>query len=324
MSLNPNTVVKCIRRELKSSIKYLVVELIKMKLNDSYVFTQRKQQGINVATLVLAVLVCMAIACTLIVLAWRAGKLRGDEVASGEVQLRDAKVVTLPQHDITNALPPDVVIGEVAADNGTVAVEMSFVQEEGGKAKVVKQRSQLDNKFYLVASTLPDRERAADTLAEINRRSKHLVHAIKERLDLGRPLVAPDGINVTRNMARLVEKHAETDIPFAEYHSPSDKTVGSNADKGVLIEMCLRSKYDTKLWNPLNTLTRVHVHELAHSADFEYRQDGEEAHGPDFYRLMNYLLKTAEDEGLYNCAEYKATGGAFCGLRLTENDVTCG
>ena len=275
--------------------------------------------------LALAAMACIAIAIAAAFLAWRAGVSSGAARGTEVLPLQDAKVMTMQQDDITSALPPDVVIGEIAAaNNGKVAVEMSFVQEEGGKAKVVKQRSQLDNKFYLVASTLPDRERASDTLAEINRRSKHLVHAVKERIELGRPLTGADGLDITKNMNRLVEKHSGTDIPFAEYHAPNDKTVGSNADKGVLIEMCLRSKYDTNSWNSLNTLTRVHVHELAHSADFEFRQDGEEAHGPDFYRLMNYLLKVAEEEGLYNCAEYKATNGAFCGLRLTENDVTCG
>jgi hypothetical protein len=286
--------------------------------------TTRQQQ--QLMPLALAVLACIVIAIAAMFLAWRAGVASGGTTREAEAMpLQDAKVLTMRQDDITHALPPDVVIGEIAAvDDGAVAVEMSFTQEDGGKAKVVKQRSQLDNKFYLVASTLPDRERAADMLAEINRRSKHLVHAVKERIEIGRPLTGSDGVNITRNMVRLVEKHSGTDIPFAEYHSPNDKTVGSNADKGVLIEMCLRSKYDTNSWNSLNTLTRVHVHELAHSADFEYRQDGEEAHGPDFYRLMNYILKVAEEEGLYNCAEYKATNGAFCGLRLTENEVTCG
>lgn len=246
-------------------------------------------------------------------------------ITDGHAPLVDPVVLNVPENDLTAALPPNVVIGDVAAnDAGTAEIEISFDEQPGGKAKVTKQRSAVDNKYYLVAATLPERERAADTLAELNRRSQHIIHAVRERIESGHPIIAPDGQDVTANMRRLTEKHADREIPFAEYHNSADKTVGSNADKGVLIEMCLRSKYDTSIWNSMNTLTRVHVHELAHSADFHFRQDGEEAHGPDFYRLMNTLLKIAEHEGLYSCAQYTRSNGAFCGLRLTENETVCG
>jgi hypothetical protein len=119
-------------------------------------------------------------------------------------------------------------------------------------------------------------------------------------------------------MKQLVRKHYKREIPLAEYNVPNDSTVGSNADKGVLIETCLRSKFDPNEWNTDNSLFRVNMHELAHSADFEFRADGEEAHGPVFKRLHQYLLTVAENLGLYNCAEYKASGRKFCGLTLTE------
>jgi hypothetical protein len=268
-------------------------------------------------TLIVAAVLCLAAASTAAYLAYHSRPVAAQS-------LLQPQVVVVPENDLTEALPAGVVIGEVQASDGTAEVQVSFAEEPDGKAKVTKQRSALDNKYYLVAATLPERERAADTLAELSRRSQHLVHAVQERLDTGRPVLAPDGQDVTANMRRLVDKHAGKEMQIAEYHNPSDKTVGSNADKGVLIETCLRSKYDTSQWNSINTLTRVHVHELAHSADFHFRQDGEEAHGPDFYRLMNTLLKIAEQEGLYNCAEYTASNGAFCGLRLTENEVECG
>lgn len=286
--------------------------------------TVAREQRTATLSLAAAAVFALAAAAAAGVLAYRAHSAVGAAADSGSVRLVAPQLLTVPENDLTAALPNDVVIGDVAAEGGTAEVQVSFAEEPEGKAKVTKQRSALDNKYYLVAATLPDRERAADTLAELHRRSQHLIHAVSERIDSGRPVRAPDGQDVTANMRRLVEKHSGREIPFAEYHNPSDKTVGSNADKGVLIEMCLRSKYDPAQWNSMNTLTRVHVHELAHSADFHYRADGEDAHGPDFYRLMNTLLKIAEDEGLYNCAEYTRSGGAFCGLRLTENEVSCG
>lgn len=298
------------------------------KGGDSYLSTTSvvsrgaaREARMATVVLVVASLLCLAAAGSALYIAHQS---RPGATVQTAALLVEPQVLTMPEKDLTAELPPDVVIGEVSADRGTAAIQVSFAEEPDGKAKVTKQRSAIDNKYYLVAAALPERERAADTLAELSRRSQSLVHAVQERLDTGRPMLAPDGIDVTANMRRLAEKHVGRDLPMAEYHNPSDKTVGSNADKGVLIETCLRSKYNPSEWNSMNTLMRVHVHELAHSADFHFRQDGEEAHGPDFYRLMNTLLKIAEQEGLYNCAEFTASNGAFCGLRLTENEVECG
>jgi hypothetical protein len=237
----------------------------------------------------------------------------------------NASVLLVPaQLPLTEAMPADeVVIGNVSSvEDGTgeaTAVEIVRNESEsGGKHKVVKQRSAVDNKHYFVCATLPDRERAADILAEVHRRSQTILHAVHERLGEGRPILAKDGTDITGNMEKLDAAHWGKDIPMGEYHAPGDKTVASNSDKGLLVEVCLRSKFDPHPWNSLNSITRVYIHELAHSADYHFRGDGDAAHGPEFYRLMNYLLDVAQDEGVYNCEEYKRSNGSFCGLKLTE------
>lgn len=193
----------------------------------------------------------------------------------------------------------------------------------GDKSKVVAVKSSMDNNIYFVAADLPDREKAANKMAEVNRRTQTLLQSIEEQLDGGRRIVAEDGTDITDNMKQLVRKHYKKPMAFAEYHNPNDLTVGSNSDKGELIEMCLRSKDDPSKWNPDNSLFRVHVHELAHSADFHFRGDGEEAHGPVFRRLHKYLLGVSENLGIYDCAEYKRSGKRFCGLILSES-YDCG
>ena len=172
----------------------------------------------------------------------------------------------------------------------------------------------------MVAASLPDREKAADFLSEIYRREQFLLQTIDEMLDGGETIKAFDGIVITDNMKRLVKKHFKKVTPFAEYHNPNDRTVGSNSAKGALVEICLRSKYKPEEWNPINTAFRVHVHELAHSADTEFREDGD--HGEVFNRLMNFLLGVAENIGIYNCDEYKKSR-KFCGLVLEEVDTFC-
>lgn len=192
-----------------------------------------------------------------------------------------------------------------------------------GKFDVVKMKSNKDGRMYFVADGLPDKSKAVDLLAEISRRQQYLLQSIDEQLDGNRRMYAADGVDVTDNMKTLLRKHYKKEVLLAEYHNPDDLTVGSNSDKGVMIETCLRSKSDPNQWSSINSLFRVHCHELAHSADFEYRDDGENGHGPVFKRLHILLLGISENLGLYNCAEYTKSGGALCGVTLTESYM-CG
>lgn len=194
--------------------------------------------------------------------------------------------------------------------------------ETKGKDRVVKQRSDLDHKYYFVSAELPDRKKAANKLAEVYKRQQTLLQKIDENLSTQRKIIYRK-TDITKNMRRLVKKHYQKESGFAEYHNPYDKTVGSNSDKGLLIEVCLRDKYKPSNFNRDNTIFRVNVHELAHSADKEFRGDGELAHGPFFYLLMDYLLNEAQHLGIYSCAEYKKSNREYCGLVLSEEDSFC-
>lgn len=212
-----------------------------------------------------------------------------------------------------------VTLGDVITESsGTKVLKASTKKDPGGKDKVVKQRSTLDYKYYYVSDRLDDKVVAANKLAELNRRVQYLLQTIEESLDGGQRVLAKDGVDITTNMRQLVNKHHNKPLPVAEYNSPNDNTVGTNSDKGMLLEVCLRSKHNPKEWNSDNTLFRVMAHELAHSADHQWRGDGDHAHGPDFFRLHNHLLKVGEDIGVYSCAEYKRSGRMHYGLKLTE------
>ena len=224
----------------------------------------------------------------------------------------------------------DTVQERLSVDSMKRSVATVFVSATGktalsnkGKSDVVQIRCEKDGRHYFVASDLPEKEKAAGMLAEISRRAQYLMQAVDEQMDGSKRIVAIDGVDITDNMKALLRKHYKIETPLAEYHNPSDMTVGSNSDKGVVIETCLRSKFDPTEWSSINTLFRIHCHELAHSADFDYRSDGEDGHGPIFRRLHKYLLGVSENLGIYNCAEYTKSGGAVCGVKLTES-YQCG
>lgn len=213
-----------------------------------------------------------------------------------------------------------VTLGDVVnTSDGDKAIKASKEKDPSGKSQVVRVKSDIDGDYYYVAANLPDKVKAANKLAEVQRRSQYLLQSIDEQLDSNRRITAEDGTDITDNMRKLVKKHYKKRIPFAEYNNPNpdDYTVGSNSEKGELIEMCLRSKFNSNDWNSDNTLFKVHVHELAHSADHHYREDHH--HGPEFERLNNYLLKISQNLGIYSCSEYMKSGKKFCGLRLEED-----
>jgi hypothetical protein len=214
-----------------------------------------------------------------------------------------------------------VTLGDVVVTPLGPKIEISKEDDPKGKSKVIRARSTTDNNFYLVSAELPDKVQAANFLAELHRRSQTLLQALEEMMDGGQRVVSDDNVDLSLNFKRLVKKHFKKETGFAEYHNPKDRTVGANSAKGELVEICIRSKSNPAAWNSMNTAFRVHVHELAHSADNEFREDGD--HGPEFNRIMNRLLQIAENLGLYNCAEYKRSGRAFCGLTLTEEDSFC-
>jgi hypothetical protein len=238
----------------------------------------------------------------------------------------EAKKLRVPlESNIVSDIPDDVVITGIR-NNGDGTKDIDILdsdKDSEGKHKVVKFKSQLDGRYYFVCATLPDKQRAADTLAEIHRRSQMLLFYFFEKLDARERIIADDKVDISANIQQMVRKHYNQPMALAEYHAPRDKTVGANSEKGLLIEMCLRAKNDSSKWNSMNTLTRVHIHELAHSGDFLFRADGTNNHGPDFYRIMDHLLQEAEKLGLYSCEEYKASGKAFCGLMLSEEDARC-
>ena len=265
------------------------------------------------------------LAVSLVLFYRRESSLRGQTLQTDEQTNEHQKGAYEEKKLINNPAPGQkVTIGEVVENtNGEKVAKAETHDDASGKDKVVKQKSSLDQQYYFVAASLPDKVTAANKLAEMHRRAQYLLQAIDEDLDNNGRIIADDNVDITDNMRALLKKHYNKKVTFGEYYNPHDKTVGSNAEKGIVLEVCLRSKYNPNEWNTDNTLFRVYTHELAHSADHDFRGDGDEAHGPDFRRIHNYLLKLSAVLGIYSCREYAESKQSFCGSQLTERDDFC-
>ena len=260
------------------------------------------------------ILILVAIAALIFVI------VNGNKLPTNRSEMAKAKKIEqieiIENHSIAMEPDPPMDIAQAADMHNDVLVEVANAKAQKLEVKAVV--SGVDDEKYYVAQGLPDEGKVADRLADLSLVSVKVLNEIKKRLEKDGKIFAGDKVDITTNMEKLLKKHYDKHLNLSEYNSPDDQIVGSSSNKGELIEICIRHKKDPSTFNSINTTRRVFLHELAHSADFEYRKDGLKAHGPVFKRLHMYLLSVGEDLGLYSCEEYQQTNGAFCGLRMDE------
>jgi hypothetical protein len=137
--------------------------------------------------------------------------------------------------------------------------------------------------------------RAAILLSRVHSRSAILLDYLKGQYDndsIG-DFPSGSGRDIRKSVARLLERHKGR-LKLSEYHNsdPDDMVVAMNVNKGEELGVCVRDKRDTTKLNCINTMMRVVLHEFAHTMDQHYRPD--EAHGPCFDRLADFLYMTGE------------------------------
>ena len=273
--------------------------------------------GGNIAAGIFVFILILVAVGALVFVIINGGKLptTNSEMAKAKL-IAEQQVEVIENQSVAQEPEPPVDIANEADAHNEALIEAANGKNQ--KAAVKAVTSGVDDAKYYVAQGLTDESKVADRLADLSLVCVKVLNEIKKRLEKDGKIYAGDKEDITKNMEKLLLKHYDKHLNLSEYHSPDDQIVGSSSNKGELIEICVRHKKDTSTFNSINTTRRVFLHELAHSADFEYRKDGMKAHGPVFKRLHMYLLSVAEDLDLYSCEDYQKTGGAFCGLRMDE------
>ena len=155
-----------------------------------------------------------------------------------------------------------------------------------------------DEQFHLVRD-MPDKEKAAEMLAEIKRRLKQLIEYCKTNF--------PNNPDVMLMKKRFKAQNIqETDIR----ESGTSYTI----DKGRELHMCLRNKDDAEL-HQINILMFVAIHELAHIKATSY------GHNEEFGRHFKFLLKQASKIGIYKPIDYSKNPVTYCGMEVTDNPL---
>lgn len=169
-------------------------------------------------------------------------------------------------------------------------------------AEVEVVYSKIDGRAYVVKS-LPNKDKAADILAKMNRRLIILVkHMSKNQ---GEKFVQAD-------VDRLNENFNPDNISEG-----TDKTnyTSYSINKGEKIVFCLRSRDGKDTLVDLNTVMYVAVHELGHLMTEEI------GHPTSFWTNFRILLKEAITLGLYKKVDYAAQPVKYCGIHIKSSVV---
>lgn len=172
----------------------------------------------------------------------------------------------------------------------SIFVFFTAVNKVYKKGDIISIKSSIDGEVYLVRK-LPDSKKAADKLAQINKKILRLISS----LDTNKEGV--DDLIANYNPRSLSET-----IVGAEYTSYS-------VNKGEKISICIRSVKDNSFIDD-NTILFVVIHELSHVMTHEV------GHTALFWDNMKYLLEEGEKIGIYQPINYEKNTQQYCGMEI--------
>jgi hypothetical protein len=187
--------------------------------------------------------------------------------------------------------PYALVLGVVGA--GLAAMALKNTSHEMAYVK-----STVDGESYIVRN-LPDKQEAADRLAKVRASMLRLMRDL-QTTDPEKPLVK----QILRNFDAAPSRFSES-TPDASYTSYS-------VNKGEKVFMCLRQRNEREELVDDNILTFVALHEMGHIGTHEV------GHTPLFWNNFAWLLKRAEEIGIYHFQNFSAHPVEYCGIQITD------
>lgn len=164
-------------------------------------------------------------------------------------------------------------------------------------AEVEYFQSDVDKRKYLVRS-LPDKQQAANMLAEINRDLMTLIQHMRTKY--------PDSEDVKR-MYRNYNPSAMSE------GSPDSGYTSYSVNKGEKLVICIRNSDNSFV--DKNVVMYPAIHELAHIMTHEV------GHTKLFWENFQFLLKEAVEIGLYKKIDFKNSPTPYCGITIKSSVI---
>lgn len=161
----------------------------------------------------------------------------------------------------------------------------------------IYKESPLNDNTYKVQE-YKNPQNAADMLAKLRKKTQEIVNYLKVKY------------SDDDRIARLVNRTKNLNIEESVHE---ENTSSFTINKGELISFCLRKKDTNKNFHDMSTMMFVLIHELAHV------MSESEGHNDEFMKNFKFLLKEAEEGGLYIPIDYSNNPIVYCGVKVTNN-----
>jgi hypothetical protein len=165
---------------------------------------------------------------------------------------------------------------------------------------LVDIKSSVDGRIYRVRD-MADKKEAADLMARVRIKIDRLYVYLKDKFK--------DKTQVKQLVNNFVPDPSrfEESTPAAEHTSYS-------VNKGEKVHLCLRQRDGTQeSLVQENVMVFVSLHEVAHIITPTI------GHGPDFWNNFAWILKQAEEIGIYKYQDFKAHPVSYCGISITDS-----
>lgn len=186
--------------------------------------------------------------------------------------------------------PADVIVLLIL-----VVILVFYLKKETGEVEYVTAKT--DGRRYLCLK-LPDRQEAAERLADVTGRMLRLVQHMVA--------VDPDDVEV-----RQLYENFDPDAIHEGSHTSGYTSF--SVSKGESITLCIRQS-DLSFVDA-NTVTYVAVHELGHLMSATI------GHDQLFWTNFKRLLTEAIKEGVYERVDFAATPEPYCGIQITSSVI---
>lgn len=177
---------------------------------------------------------------------------------------------------------------------------LMYIQNYYGEVDYVT--SKVDGRKYLVRN-LPDAQKAADMLADINIDLVKLVRHASAKFAMDAKL--------KESVRSLAENFNPNTVSEG---SPDSGYTSMTVNKGEKLILCIRQT--DKSFVDKNVVMYVAIHELAHIMTYN-----ETGHTDVFWENFRILLNEAIDIGIYKKINYGNQPANYCGIKITSSIV---
>ena len=170
----------------------------------------------------------------------------------------------------------------------------------------------INGEHYQVAQEYADAFQAANTMAKLNDRILTFLRYLKKKYSAENAVgnmsnESPERMDVVQRI--LVGYNPEV---LVENDPRFSKETAYTINKGTKMMFCLRDRKTLKL-HDVDTLLFVALHEISHIGNKAWE------HGTDFWEIFKFVLKEANESGVYTPVNYAKENIVYCGLTVTYN-----